>query len=111
MVKPDNAHANVGSPFTFKCSVYGIPHPEVKWLKNGEEIDTSDTNIFQLVGGQNLKISQLIKEDDGTYQCMASNFVEDVKETIEAAAELIVLDEGRLQSFLSSTMGALHIGC
>ncbi|XP_072028791.1 uncharacterized protein [Amphiura filiformis] len=94
LVKPEDAHANVGNPFTFKCSVYGIPHPDVRWFKNGEEIDTSDTNIFRLVNGQNLQISQLIKEDDGTYQCVASNYVENVKETIEAAAELIVLDEG-----------------
>ena len=97
LVKPENDHANVGNSFTFKCSVYGIPPPEVKWYKNGEPLDTSDSEVsfYTLVNGQNLQISTLIKDDDGTYQCVASNMVEGVTETIEAAAELIVLDEGR----------------
>ena len=96
LVKPENAHANVGSPFTFKCSVYGIPPPDVKWLKDGEYIDTtSEIMPFRLVNGQNLQVSSLIEEDDGTYQCVASNTVEGVKETIQGSAELIVLAKGR----------------
>ncbi|XP_047487273.1 LOW QUALITY PROTEIN: neogenin-like [Penaeus chinensis] len=61
------------------------PPPLVRWLKNAELI--VESNYFQMVNGQNLKILGLVEGDAGMYQCVASN----AAGSAQASAQLRVL--------------------
>ena len=63
----------------------GEPHPTVQWYKNGDLIIESE--YFQIVSGQSLKILGLVGLDSGIYQCVATNLAGNV----QSAAELKVL--------------------
>ena len=51
----------------------GHPTPVVWWIKDGEFLDLSSANKFQIVGSGNLVISSVQKSDAGWYICSARN--------------------------------------
>ncbi|CAH3155128.1 unnamed protein product, partial [Pocillopora meandrina] len=51
------------SPLEFKCSLGGVPTPEIRWTKDG--LNISNNNI--------LRIHQARLEDSGKYTCRANN--------------------------------------
>ena len=68
-----------------ECSAYGVPSPIIQWFKNGEPIYPSDYFQFNANEG-NLKILGIISQDEGYYQCLATNELN----TIQSVAQLIV---------------------
>ncbi|XP_071534038.1 neogenin isoform X3 [Panulirus ornatus] len=86
--KPVNTIAYEKEDVELECKIYGRPEPSVHWLKNGELI--IETEYFQIVSGNNLKILGLVEGDSGMYQCMAYNSAGDA----QAAARLRVLKSG-----------------
>ena len=63
-----------------------MPKPSIQWFKNGEPIYPSE--YFQF-SQNNLKILGIIAQDEGYYQCLASNELN----TIQSVAQLNVLVE------------------
>ena len=57
----------------------------IQWFKNGEPIYPSDYFQFNSNEG-NLKILGIISQDEGYYQCLASNELN----TIQSVAQLVV---------------------
>ena len=45
----------------------------MRWIKDGEFLDLSSANKFQIVGSGNLVISSVQKSDAGWYICSARN--------------------------------------
>ena len=74
---------------TFECEAYGSPAPNVVWMKNGDRLIA--TEYFQITSDNSLKILGLVKSDDGVYQCL----VENRAGSVQAAAQLIVLEQGK----------------
>ena len=68
-----------------------MPAPTIQWFKNGEPIYPSDYFQFNAHEG-NLKILGIIAQDEGYYQCLASNELN----TIQSVAQLIVQPEDYL---------------
>uniref|UniRef100_A0A4W2F6Z2 Titin n=1 Tax=Bos indicus x Bos taurus TaxID=30522 RepID=A0A4W2F6Z2_BOBOX len=68
---PENADA------VFKCSVIGIPTPEVKWYKEYTCIEPDDLKyvISEEKGSHTLKIRNVCLSDSATYRCRAVNSV------------------------------------
>ncbi|XP_077483967.1 neogenin protein frazzled isoform X9 [Amblyomma americanum] len=89
--KPKSKVAYGKEDVEFECEVYGKPDPVVQWYRNGEAIIQSE--YFQIVNGNSLRILGLVDADKGIYQCMGSN----PAGNIQTAAQLIVLDPGELQ--------------
>ncbi|XP_068225659.1 neogenin isoform X5 [Palaemon carinicauda] len=87
--KPVNTLAYEKEDIEMECKVYGSPEPSVHWLKNGELIIESE--YFQIVSGNHLKILGLVEGDSGMYQCVASNTAGDA----QASAQLRILKTGR----------------
>nr|XP_045611215.1 neogenin-like isoform X3 [Procambarus clarkii] len=87
--RPVNTIAYEKEDVELECKVYGQPEPSVHWLKNGELI--IETEYFQMVSGNNLKILGLVEGDSGMYQCVAYNSAGDA----QAAAQLRVQKSGR----------------
>lgn len=83
--RPVSVNATLKSDVEFECSVYGVPKPMVQWFKNGEPIYPSE--YFQFNSNQgSLKILGIIAQDEGYYQCLASNELN----TIQSVAQLSV---------------------
>ncbi|XP_060033624.1 titin isoform X1 [Erinaceus europaeus] len=68
---PENSDA------VFKCSVIGIPSPEVKWYKEYVCIEPDDVKyeISEESGSHTLKIQNVTLSDCATYRCRAVNCV------------------------------------
>lgn len=66
-----------GATVTLDCVANGNPRPQIKWLRNGEDIDISDLDSkFQIVGTGSLHISSVNESDAGNFQCRASNSID-----------------------------------
>nr|KAF6498407.1 hypothetical protein HJG63_020084 [Rousettus aegyptiacus] len=68
---PENSDA------VFKCSVIGIPNPEVKWYKEYMCIEPDNVKyvISEENGNHTLKIRNVCLSDSATYRCRAVNCV------------------------------------
>lgn len=68
---------NEGETITLDCVANGNPKPQIKWLRNGEDIEINESNSkFQIIGTGSLRIVSVAETDAGNYQCRASNSME-----------------------------------
>ncbi|CAG9541076.1 unnamed protein product [Cercopithifilaria johnstoni] len=67
---PESKVVNPGEQVTFVCRVAGEPSPSIKWYFNGAEISHDDLHIKR---DNELTIIHATREDEGVYQCIASN--------------------------------------
>ena len=73
-MNPVTTSASVRDNVILGCSPpEGHPTPVVRWIKDGEFLDLSSANKFQIVGSGNLVISSVEKSDAGWYVCSARN--------------------------------------
>nr|XP_040563510.1 roundabout homolog 2-like [Lepeophtheirus salmonis] len=90
-LKPMDTIVAEGDIGVIKCwPPKGNPKPSVKWTKNGDILDTSQSNgriIITEVG--NLVIQEVVKSDEGQYACQAENIV-GIRETEEAQLSIQV---------------------
>lgn len=66
---------SLGEPLNLHCKFIGIPHPEVTWYKNNDEItnDRNDSRIWLNNDNTVLSIKYAKAEDQGKYKCLAEN--------------------------------------
>ncbi|KAK7094973.1 hypothetical protein V1264_006443 [Littorina saxatilis] len=63
-----------GQTATLDCPVYGIPFPNITWLRDGLDLRRSTDRRFRVLeGGLQLHILSAIEEDSGRYSCVAEN--------------------------------------
>lgn len=66
--------ANEGDTVTLDCVANGNPRPQIKWLRNGEDIEIAGSESrFRMIGTGSLQIDSASESDAGNYQCRASN--------------------------------------
>jgi hypothetical protein len=112
--KPKNLTKPVNSDVLFECEVDGEPKPVVNWYKNGELILSSEYFQYQnetnlrilgilfdnkkpsLLISNNFSLKGIIKQDEGYYQCIATNILK----TAIATAYLHVIDDEYSNFFL-----------
>ena len=63
------------------CEAAGIPIPTVTWEKNGRPLEIVGPRMEQL-GSGSLTITSLKAEDEGHYQCIATNVEGTATQTI-----------------------------
>ncbi|RUS90387.1 hypothetical protein EGW08_001882, partial [Elysia chlorotica] len=64
----------VGSDAVFECSTAGIPEPEVKWLKDGRVLISSDGVRMTSSGNKHkLRLKAILQSDAGQYSCTATS--------------------------------------
>uniref|UniRef100_V5IDJ4 Putative neural cell adhesion molecule l1 n=1 Tax=Ixodes ricinus TaxID=34613 RepID=V5IDJ4_IXORI len=62
--------AAASSLVTLRCPVFGFPHPEVKWLKEGQELTGGR---YKVLDNWDLQLHDLRVSDGGSYTCFARN--------------------------------------
>ncbi|XP_019620183.1 PREDICTED: follistatin-related protein 5-like [Branchiostoma belcheri] len=105
-VSPRRQAHSPGSTAELKCHAEGIPAPAVKWLKNGGNLDPSESPHVSLQdSGSVLHISNVRTEDMGAYICHAENLVG----SSEDISTLFVQDGGHFSSLqLESVFYVFH---
>ncbi|XP_037952309.1 neogenin-like isoform X2 [Teleopsis dalmanni] len=86
LVGPSPKTVKEGDTVTLDCVANGVPKPQIKWLRNGEELDFNDLDSrFSIIGTGSLQISSAEDIDSGNYQCRASNIVDslDAQATVQ----------------------------
>ena len=101
VVNQMNYTVDEGNSVIFECTATGIPAPEITWLRDGVELNsTSDPRItfgaasdpmdFSRDDGEtvlevtrNLTLANTVDEDSGSYVCMATNMVGNDNDTFE----------------------------
>ena len=94
-----------GNSVTFECTATGIPAPEITWLRNGVELNsTSDPRITFGTAStpmdvsrddnetvqevtRDLILSSIADEDSGSYVCMATNVAGSGNDTFEVIVQ------------------------
>uniref|UniRef100_A0A8C0ESY8 receptor protein-tyrosine kinase n=1 Tax=Bubo bubo TaxID=30461 RepID=A0A8C0ESY8_BUBBB len=76
---------NTSNSAMLECQVRGIPEPQISWFKNHEEIQ-QESGIILGPGSRMLFIERVKEEDEGLYQCIATN----LKGSVESAAYVTV---------------------
>ena len=100
-----NYTVDEGNSITFECTATGIPAPEITWLRNGMELNsTSDPRItFETASTpmdiirddgetvqevtRNMTLSNTVDEDSGSYVCMATNVAGSGSDTFEVIVQ------------------------
>ncbi|XP_063161799.1 vascular endothelial growth factor receptor 1 [Candoia aspera] len=63
---------NTSHSLSLRCSVHGVPKPQVSWYKNNKQIH-QEPGIILGPGNQSLLIERVQENDAGFYQCIATN--------------------------------------
>uniref|UniRef100_A0A673CDZ9 Contactin 4 n=1 Tax=Sphaeramia orbicularis TaxID=375764 RepID=A0A673CDZ9_9TELE len=69
--KPQDVQKLIDDSLVWECKATGKPKPSYRWMKNGENLESTEERI-QVANGA-LSISRLTLSDTGMYQCVAGN--------------------------------------
>ena len=94
---PKNQSVFIGSNVTFNCTAMGLPTPAISWMKNNDSYAVTSNVRARVVSDNKNNHSQLIItevkiEDNGKYQCVASNSAGERK---SSAAFLYIKEFGK----------------
>jgi len=64
--------ATVGSRVLLTCDAIGQPRPDVTWLKDGVELETSGRR-YSVQRSGSLQLTAVSVNDSGLYECIARN--------------------------------------
>uniref|UniRef100_O35158-2 Isoform 2 of Cell adhesion molecule-related/down-regulated by oncogenes n=1 Tax=Rattus norvegicus TaxID=10116 RepID=O35158-2 len=78
---------SLGATVRFTCEVHGNPAPNRTWFHNAQPIRPSSRHLTE---GSVLKITGVIMEDSGLYQCMADNGIGFMQSTGRLQIEQVV---------------------
>ncbi|XP_041470567.1 roundabout homolog 1-like [Lytechinus variegatus] len=71
---PSSLSVRKNSPATLNCRAEGFPIPDLRWLKDGQELDTKgDGHVSDLGTGALFFFRVIPRVDIGVYQCVATN--------------------------------------
>lgn len=66
MQDPNDLEVVFGASAVFKCSAQGDPTPEINWMRNSNEIDSSDSRV-RVASDGTLQIDRIDARDQGVY--------------------------------------------
>lgn len=74
----------LGQTLNLTCNFTGLPHPWIRWYKDGTELNVLlDTRLDLLENNRTLQVNNITTKDEGTYRCVGENrYKEAYEETI-----------------------------
>lgn len=94
---------DLGKDAEFQCSITGQPHPVISWAKDGLPVREGSSGKSKITGndGSTLRISSIVRDDKGMYQCFAKNDYEMVQATAELRLGGKLIRSSRIAFMLS----------
>lgn len=83
-INPGFQTIDSGGNAILNCTITGTPLVSVQWYKNGDRLIPDDRIVYKSTSV--LEIRSVAREDQGMYQCFASDFDEET----QAAAQLLL---------------------
>uniref|UniRef100_A0A8C6P3X7 Contactin 4 n=1 Tax=Nothobranchius furzeri TaxID=105023 RepID=A0A8C6P3X7_NOTFU len=71
--KPQDVQKLIDDSLVWECKATGKPKPSYRWMKNGENMESTEVRSRIQVANEVLSISRLTLSDTGMYQCVAGN--------------------------------------
>jgi len=79
----DEVTVIVNNPIQLSCEVTGIPPPEIKWRRGGEDLSfIENTDGFLVLPNGALRVNHVSVEDGGMYECIAMSIAGNASKTI-----------------------------
>ncbi|XP_015429867.1 PREDICTED: peroxidasin [Dufourea novaeangliae] len=72
MTGPQDVEVRLGGTITFSCEVAGDPTPEIKWMRDSNEIPV-DGDRYAIEEDGTLVITDATEQDTGEYECVAKS--------------------------------------
>ncbi|XP_011499674.1 PREDICTED: peroxidasin [Ceratosolen solmsi marchali] len=72
MEGPKDVEVNIGQTAIFRCRASGDPQPNIKWMRDSNEIPSDDERYAFMEDGS-LVINDITENDAGDYECVAHN--------------------------------------
>ena len=100
-----NYTVDEGNSLTFECTATGFPAPEITWLRDGVELNSTsdprikfgiacdpmdvsrDDNKTVVEVTRNLNLTDIVDEDSGSYVCVATNIAGSRNDTFEVIVQ------------------------
>ena len=70
-IGPEDTRSPTGDTVSLHCEASGEPAAEIRWTKNGNNVNLSDERLTQESGF--LIIADVSTSDSGAYVCIATN--------------------------------------
>ncbi|XP_076248599.1 peroxidasin [Calliopsis andreniformis] len=72
MTGPQDVEVRIGGTITFTCEVVGNPTPEIKWMRDSNEV-SPDGDRYIIQDDGTLVITDATEQDTGEYECLAKS--------------------------------------
>ncbi|XP_076623399.1 peroxidasin [Colletes latitarsis] len=69
---PQDVEVRLGGTFSFTCEVIGDPTPEIKWMRDSNEVPV-DGSRYTIQEDGTLVVSDATEQDTGEYECVAKS--------------------------------------
>uniref|UniRef100_A0AAY5L311 Hemicentin 2 n=1 Tax=Esox lucius TaxID=8010 RepID=A0AAY5L311_ESOLU len=86
---PFNVTVTTGVRAVLSCETTGLPVPKVTWKRNGTPLDTNQQpDTYRLLSSGSLVISYPSSQDEGYFECTATNEVGEERRVIEVILQV-----------------------
>ncbi|KAM9350460.1 neural cell adhesion molecule L1.1-like [Symphorus nematophorus] len=111
--RPAGSHSSVlalrGNTIILECIPKGLPTPKVEWKKKDGSLDETSGELDSF--GRWLRFSSITQEDDGEYECKASNIHGNVKHSFTVSVEASPYWVKEPQNLLYSPGETVRLDC
>ena len=106
--QPSGDTKSEGQSVSLECQIEGKPKPTVTWLKDGVEVNSTGDSRITASNNLNtwtLAITQLNRNDEGSYTCQANNSLQTIT---SATANLTVICKSLLLVICKHKLSCKH---
>ncbi|XP_062854783.1 hemicentin-1 [Trichomycterus rosablanca] len=107
---PFNVTVTMGRRAVLHCESSGVPAPQVSWRRNGKLLDTHSESYRVWSSGSLLIISSSL-EDEGYFECTASNEVGEDRRVIEVFLQVPPSIDDNITSVTAVKMAPVVLPC
>ncbi|XP_030383245.1 Down syndrome cell adhesion molecule-like protein Dscam2 [Scaptodrosophila lebanonensis] len=80
-IHPSRQTINLGQIVDLICTISGYPKQSIVWLKDGKTLRAGAR--VRLMSKEHIRITSIVKEDRGMYQCVVKNDLESIQSSAE----------------------------
>ena len=95
--QPQDVNASAAENVTFVCNVEGLPLPTIVWYMDGQEVVGNDKLVIKVEPSEqekrnssSLTVMNVVRSNEGTFWCNASNFLFETFEVMSTIGTLVV---------------------